>query len=171
MRIAIISSYDESCGNASFTKVLRDSLQDLGHEVSPIALNLNLTQSRDPKVGKIGDKHISQIAESLKNYDAVNIQFEAGLYGVNSKQVLRRLEKLITAGNKVVLTHHSPRILADSYESVSKILKDLASMRIKKAIYSLAKLQTSIKRTKSNRKVFELCKANQTPISSYVEES
>ena len=164
MRIAIISSYDESCGNASFTKVLRDSLQELGHEVTPIALNLNLTQSRDPKVGKIGDAHISQIAKSLKNYDAVNIQFEAGLYGSNPRQVLSRLEKLIKSSDRVMVTHHSPRILADSYESVSPILKDLAAMRLKKGLYSLAKLRASAKRTKSNRKVIELCKSTNTPI-------
>lgn len=80
-KMAFISSYDESCGNASFTEVLMNSIRKLGYEVDCLKLDLALTMSMENDIRVKADKHIQEICSKLKDYDFVNIQFEAGLYG------------------------------------------------------------------------------------------
>ena len=48
MRMAIVSSFSDSCGNAAFTEVLRDSIERYSLiSVDVAELNLSLTQSMD----------------------------------------------------------------------------------------------------------------------------
>ncbi len=104
-RMAIVSSYNESCGNASYTHVLRHAFgRQVEVEVIPLDLFL-LTKSGRMFV-RCGDEHIKQIAEKLKGFDYVNIQFEAGLYGGRKKDILRRVKWLLDAAPNVVLTMH-----------------------------------------------------------------
>src|SRR4029078_806181 len=82
MRMAIVSSFSDSCGNAAFTTVLRDSIE----RYTPISvdvaeLNLSLTQSLDGRFRQAAGKHIKDLCQRLREADGVNIQFEAGLYG------------------------------------------------------------------------------------------
>ena len=90
-KLAIISSYNESCGNASYTEVLRREFAKY-YEVDVLSLQLDVLSSNASNIRKIADEHINELAESLKNYDYVNIQFEAGLYGNNKNDILRRVK-------------------------------------------------------------------------------
>ena len=85
-KLAIISSYNESCGNASYTEVLRQGFSEY-YEVAVFPLQLDILGSNASNIKKIADEHIEDLAKSLKNYDYVNIQFEAGLYGNNKKDI------------------------------------------------------------------------------------
>lgn len=116
-RLAIISSYNENCGNASYTHVLKNGFSShLETEVIP--LDLFTLQKRGKTFKKLGDDHIKRIAEKLKDFDYVNIQFEAGLYGAAVSDIKRRVSWLIEASKNLIFTMH--RI-----DPVSKTLSEM----------------------------------------------
>lgn len=109
-KLAIVSTYNENCGNASYTHVLRKAFSKY-IEVDVIPIDLFLLQSKSDVLVAAGDRHIKEICEKLKGYDFVNIQFEGGLYGARLKDVYRRATWLIDACNNLTLTMH--RVDAD----------------------------------------------------------
>ncbi len=104
-KLAIISSYNESCGNASYTEVLRKAFS-VHVAVEVIPLDLFVLQKGGSFYGRHGDRHIDEIAKKLSEFDYVNIQFEAGLYGRGARTALRRVTKLINASKNVIVTMH-----------------------------------------------------------------
>ena len=132
-KIAIVSSFSDSCGNAYFTKILMDSMSENGVHVECLSLNLLLTQSVNSEVRKKADKHIDDICKKLKYYDGVNIQFEAGLYGTMPADIVRRTLKLVSANPHTSVTLHSPRLVSDS-ASQREVIKNLLKLRIKTAV-------------------------------------
>jgi glycosyltransferase involved in cell wall biosynthesis len=104
-RLAIVSSYNEGCGNASYTHVLKNAFAE--HvEVEVISLDLFLLQKTGSFYERFGDAHIDELAKKIAEFDYVNIQFEAGLYGPTPPIVYRRICKLITAAKRLVFTMH-----------------------------------------------------------------
>lgn len=104
-RLAIVSSYDESCGNATYAHVLKKAFSE--HlEVDVLPLDLFLLQKKSRYFRKAGDAHIREIADRLKAYDYVNIQCEVGLYGSTFWSIVRRLETLINASSNLIFTMH-----------------------------------------------------------------
>ena len=69
-KIAIVSSYDESCGNAYFTDVLITSINksQTGWSAEAVGLNLNLNQSLGRLENKAADDDVKRIAEHLKKF-------------------------------------------------------------------------------------------------------
>jgi glycosyltransferase involved in cell wall biosynthesis len=104
-RLAIVCSYNESCGNASYAHVLRNKFSEYVH-CDVIPLDLFLLQKSSPAFQSAGDRHIAGIAARLAGYDYVNIQFEVGLYGAKDSVVLRRLKMLLDGCRNVVVTMH-----------------------------------------------------------------
>lgn len=104
-KLAIISTYNENCGNASYTHVLMKAFSKYV-EVDIIPLDLFLLQNQSKSLVSAGDRHIKQIAAKLADYDYVNIQFEGGLYGARIADVYRRICWLIDAAPNVTLTMH-----------------------------------------------------------------
>ena len=118
-RLAIISSYDENCGNASYTHVLmREFSKHVQVDILP--LDLFVLQKPGKAFRQHGDDHIRELAKRLKAYDYVNIQFEAGLYGTHPGDILRRVSWLIDAAPNVVVTMHRVDPLTDSAFGVFK---------------------------------------------------
>ncbi len=114
MRMAIVSSFSDSCGNAAFTRVLRDSIEaHTDWSVEVIDLNPAVLQSVDGKARVAGNRHVDDICLKLKSYDAVNIQLEPGLYGIFPGDILARLKKLLSANPRTSATLHSPRLIGD----------------------------------------------------------
>ena len=104
-KLAIVSSYNESCGNASYTHVLKNGFSE--HvDCDVISLDLFLTQKTHPTFVAAAEAHIADIAGKLRGYDYVNIQFEAGLFGATQSQILRRVKALLAACENVVVTMH-----------------------------------------------------------------
>jgi glycosyltransferase involved in cell wall biosynthesis len=104
-KLAIISTYNESCGNASYTHVLKKQFETQ-YDVEVIALDLFVLQKSGGFFAKLGDKHIESICRKLKTFDYVNIQFEAGLYGNNAGDIERRVKMLIDAAPNLIFTMH-----------------------------------------------------------------
>lgn len=113
-KIAIISSYNESCGNASFTDILINSIRKEGYKVDAIGLNLNLTMSINKQIRKKADLHIDDICKRLREYDGVNLQLEAGLYGTLPNDIIQRVHRLVLANPNTSVTLHSPRLIPPS---------------------------------------------------------
>lgn len=159
-KIAIVSSFSESCGNAYFTRILMDSIAKAGVEVECISLNLLLTQSVDSKVRKKADKHILDICEKLKSFDGVNIQFEAGLYGTLPSDIVNRTLKLAYANPNTSVTLHSPRLIGDS-ASEREAIKLVFKMRFRSAIkFYLGGLRSNISMKINERVIRGLAKRN-----------
>ncbi|MEG3125880.1 hypothetical protein [Sphingomonas sp. GB1N7] len=104
-RLAIVSTYNENCGNASYTHVLKTGFSEFV-DVDVLPLDLFLLQKKDKIFRQAGDAHIRSIAAKLREYDYVNIQFEAGLFGKTIGDIKRRIGWLIAAAPNVILTMH-----------------------------------------------------------------
>jgi len=154
-KIAIVSSFSDSCGNAYFTKVLIDSMRKNGADVECVELDLKLTQSVDGYFRKKADRHIDEICKTLEGYDGVNIQLEAGLFGTLPKDIIKRLYKLINANPHTSVTLHSPRLVSDS-ASQRKAIKSLLRFNFRGALREyLAHKSTDIHRA-LNRRLLDL---------------
>jgi glycosyltransferase involved in cell wall biosynthesis len=133
-KLAIISTYNENCGNASYTHALKCAFSKY-IDVDVIPLDLFLLQGISPALVKAGDWHIKEICEKISTYDYVNIQFEGGLYGGRIPDILRRIKRLIDAAKNVTLTMH--RVDTDVFplsKSIALGIKSRSYKRFKSSI-------------------------------------
>lgn len=130
-RLAIVSSFSESCGNAAFTRVLQDSIErhsDVSVEV--VELNLQLLQSSARAVRRKADKHIDELCLQLAEFDAVNLQLEAGLYGTVPNDIVSRVTKLMKANPVMSVTLHSPRLKSATNYGIREGIKNLMRFKL-----------------------------------------
>ena len=104
-KLAIVSSWNENCGNASYTYALKREFER-HYDVTILPLDLFLLQKKSRVFVRLGDEHIDEMAKSLAGFDYVNIQFEAGLYGARIDDMRRRILRLLDAAPNVILTMH-----------------------------------------------------------------
>lgn len=103
--LAIVSSYNESCANASYTEALRREFAK-HYQVDVFPTKTRLLRGTQPDLVRAGNEYIEDLARQLRRYDCVNIQFESGLYGTYVTHVLPRIAKLIDACPNLVFTMH-----------------------------------------------------------------
>src|SRR5690349_19223577 len=106
VQAAIISTYDELCGIAGYTRALEQQLR-LHAAVTVFDLDQYLLRSPHARLQRQADRHIDEIAGRLKEFDSVNIQLEYGTLGRSRAQILRRLRKLVLAAPAVSVTFHT----------------------------------------------------------------
>jgi glycosyltransferase involved in cell wall biosynthesis len=106
LRLAIISTYDEMCGIAGYTRALEQQLRPHA-EVTVFDLDQYLLRGPHKRVQRLADHHINEIAARLHEFDSVNIQLEYGTLGRTPKQIMRRFRKLVTAAPAVSVTFHT----------------------------------------------------------------
>ena len=136
--LGIVSSYSESCGIASFAKVLHDTIKLYSNNnVEVVKLDLQLLKAVDKKTRRYADNHIQDIYKQLKSFDAVNIQMEVGLYGSLPQDIIKRSKKLIEANPNTSITLHSAQMLATTPVSSLSPLKKLLKLELKKEFQSL----------------------------------
>lgn len=104
-RMALVTSYNELCGNATYSHVLAEGFRK-HYDVDIIPLNLRILRRTGHAYIPIGNRHIKDIANKLRDFDYVNIQFEAGLFAANPKLVFERISWLLDACRNVILTMH-----------------------------------------------------------------
>lgn len=110
LRIAIVSTYDELCGIAGYTRAVEIQLAGLA-DIKVFDLDQYLLRSTHKRVIKLGDKHVREIAAELRGFDSVNIQLEHGTLGRTPWQIMRRLKMLVDAAPCLSVTFHT--ILSD----------------------------------------------------------
>ena len=101
-KLAIVTSYGELCGNAEYSTALKKGLEKY-YQVSILPLNVDILRKMTRKDGK---KSIKELAEKLKDFDLVNIQFEAGLLGISTNDIFCRFLALLKNSNKLIVTMH-----------------------------------------------------------------
>lgn len=104
-RMAIISSYNESCGNASYTEVLRKEFSKYC-DVDILSLPQGLLHGKYTRVVKKADEYIDDMCSKLREYDYINVQFESGLFGNTRKEIIRRFSKIVANSNNIIVTMH-----------------------------------------------------------------
>lgn len=160
-KFAIVSSYSESCGNASFTKVLHDSIARYSNfEVEVVELDLKLLQSTNKTIRKKGDAHIDELVERLKGFAGVNIQLEAGLYGTMPKDIIRRTALLMKANPNTTVTMHSPRLMEVTPYGSRAGIKKIMSLQIVGGLKELIGYKLSDIHVKINRTMVRNVKRN-----------
>ena len=108
MRVAIVSNYNEQCGIASYTgAVLRGLREHTDLDVDVIPIDTTLARTKVPSLKSFKRRHFEEIAEKAAQYEAVNIQFENGIFGASDREVLRHLEMILKRCRNVSITMHT----------------------------------------------------------------
>jgi glycosyltransferase involved in cell wall biosynthesis len=174
-KLAIISTYDELCGIASYTKALVPLLEDR-FEVTVFDLDQFIFKSEARSIQKLADKRIAQIANDLNSFDCVNIQLEHGTFGNAANAIYRRIRKIIKGSKHICITFHTI-LVSDSFNlsnlplEIARhgLLKAVNKYRLNKrtnilgdGIYKLLKKEQSLRtisvivHTKRDARVFQL---------------
>ena len=106
INLAVVSTYDELCGIAGYTRCLVPELAKFAN-VTVMDLDQFLLRSLHKRVQRLGDEHIAEMAEKLKGYDAVNIQLEHGTLARDPVRILRRFNQLAEASRNLTVTFHT----------------------------------------------------------------
>ena len=106
LRLAIVSTYDEMCGIAGYTRALEQQLRPHA-EVTVFDLDQYLLRSPHRRVQRLADRHVREIAAKLRQFDSVNIQLEFGTLGRTPDQIIRRFRRLVKTAPAVSITFHT----------------------------------------------------------------
>jgi len=134
-RLAIVSTYDELCGIAGYTRALERQLGGL-IDVQVFDLDQYLLRSPHPRVQRLADQHIRNIANRLAEFDSVNIQLEHGTLGRTTSQILRRFRRLSRAAPALSVTFHT--ILDEAVAPLAEILQRARRFKFGEATAMLA---------------------------------
>jgi glycosyltransferase involved in cell wall biosynthesis len=105
-RLALVSTYNELCGIAAYTRSLEKQLADV-FDVTVFDLNQYLLRNTHGRVRKFGDRHIQEICRELKDFDAVNLQLEHGTLGRGARDIFRRFGSIVRAAPRLSVTFHT----------------------------------------------------------------
>jgi glycosyltransferase involved in cell wall biosynthesis len=105
-RLALVSTYDDLCGIAAYTRSLEKQLGDY-FDVTVFNLDQYLLRSPHNRVRKFGDRHIQDICRDIRDYDAVNLQLEHGTLGHSCSDIHRRFTWIIRAAPRLSVTFHT----------------------------------------------------------------
>ena len=105
-KLAIISTYDELCGIAGYTRALVEYISE-DFEIEVFDLDQYLLRGRGGRRAKLGDAQIAEICERLADFDAVNLQLEYGTLGPDYPDILRRFRMILRAAPRLSVTFHT----------------------------------------------------------------
>jgi glycosyltransferase involved in cell wall biosynthesis len=102
--LAIISTYGDLCGIASYTYFLAKQLSPF-FDVEVLKIDSFLT--RETRLSSEGDRHIKELSRKAASFDCVSIQFEHGTLGISAAAITRRFHWLLETPSAVSVTMHS----------------------------------------------------------------
>lgn len=105
-RLAVISTYDELCGIASYARSIVRQLSPY-FEITVFDLDQYIFRHSGKRVRKMADKEIERICKELRNFDCVNVQLEHGIFGKSKRDSYRRICRLIAASPSLCITFHT----------------------------------------------------------------
>ncbi|HSQ98025.1 MAG TPA: glycosyltransferase [Rickettsiales bacterium] len=126
MKIGIVSSYDDLCGNASYTKSLESEFKRRGNEVKVFDLVSYIFNTREPVFKHKAKELIESFAKEIENLDYVNLQFEAVLYAPKPKLCLKRVMRLLNSckDGQFSITFHRLDYTTNYYCSSLNVVND-----------------------------------------------
>jgi glycosyltransferase involved in cell wall biosynthesis len=116
-RLAIVSTYDDLCGLAGYTKALVRQLSDT-FDVTVFDLDQFLFRNEGKRGQQLADEEIERICAELPSFDYVNIQLEHGTFGRKSSDIVKRVRKIIHASKNIAITFHTINKPAKSISSI-----------------------------------------------------
>lgn len=106
-KLAIVSTFDDLCGIASYTKAIVEQLSPY-YDIKVFDLDQFLLSNIKNDIVKLANEDISNICREIRdNFDVVNIQLEHGTLGKKPNIIFKRLKKLILASPKLCITFHT----------------------------------------------------------------
>ena len=133
-RLAIVSTFDDDCGIAGYTRSLCQQIEP-DFEVDVFDLDQAFMRSTSSSIASAADRMVREFCAGANRYDFVNIQFEPGTFGLDWRHVLRRLEWIVEAAPALSVTFHT-MIRRDRFDHRLFTL-DLLRLRIADAIHNL----------------------------------
>ena len=130
LRLAVISTYDDLCGIAGYTRALLPQLEP-SMDIEVFDLDQFLLRSTHRRIQKLADQHIREIAARLGGFDAVNIQLEFGTLGLTPPQIARRMRRLVRAAPALSVTFHT--VLESDGFPWPAVLGAMAGFRLRRA--------------------------------------
>ena len=130
-RLAVVSTYDDLCGIAAYTRSLERQLGDI-FDVTVFDLNQFLLRSTHRRVRKFGDKHIQAICREIRHYDTVNLQLEHGTLGRGCSDIFRRFSWILRSSPQLSVTFHS--IMQSEGFDFGECFKEVCRFNLTKAI-------------------------------------
>ena len=129
-RLAIVSTYDELCGIAGYTRALIRQLERY-FEIEVFDLDQFFMRSRDRKVRRIADQMIKDFCARAREFDFINIQLEYGTLGYSAFDISRRFEWLAKAAPALSVTFHT--ITRQGPIDVLHVMERLSKLKFREA--------------------------------------
>lgn len=126
-RLAIVSTFDDQCGIASYTRCLVKQLQ-ADFDIEVFDLDQSFMRSTTATMSVVADDMIRRFCARAKTFDFVNIQLEYGTLGARPKDIGRRLGWIIDAAPALSVTFHT--ILDREVFDHRKFTTDLRNLRV-----------------------------------------
>lgn len=158
-KLGIVSSYNELCGNASYTKALAQGLSK-HFDVTVVSLNVELLRKGDSRSARL---YIKKICEELRQFDCVNIQFEAGLFGLKPRTIQKRFFAIAKACKRFVLTMHRFHAKV-KYPSLPLLAKTFLKGNIKKLILAFQYPYANNRHLPMYYRIIRFCRRRNAPI-------
>jgi glycosyltransferase involved in cell wall biosynthesis len=130
-RLALISTYDELCGIAAYTRSLERQLSDV-FDVTVFDLDQYLLRSTHGRVRRFGDRHIQDICREVRDYHAVNLQLEHGTLGRSCQDIHRRFSWILRAAPRFSVTFHT--VFQCGEFNFREFINEIARFNFSKAI-------------------------------------
>jgi len=105
-KLAVVTTYDELCGIAGFSRCLVRALEP-HFDLRVFDLDQFLLRQTDRLGRKKADAHFKAICRQIKKFDIVNLQLEFGTLGATEKDIFRRFRWLCHAAPELSVTFHT----------------------------------------------------------------
>jgi glycosyltransferase involved in cell wall biosynthesis len=159
-KLAVVSSYDDFCGIAIYSKALIKGLSQY-YDATVIPLDREILHKGNAKDVA---NYIHTLCKSLKDFDCVSIQFEPGLFcGSCHSSIKKNLFKIIKASKRVVITMHSFQV-SQSYPSFIQFGKKLLSWRLSSYIAKWIEVIKNNRWAKLYHSILKFCIDRDVPI-------
>jgi glycosyltransferase involved in cell wall biosynthesis len=120
-RLAVISTYDDLCGIAGYTKPIVKLLEEY-FDVTVFDLDQFLFKNKSPLVQRMAEQELQAFCKTLHQFDAVNLQLEHGTLGNTARSIFRRLKLIVKSSPNITITFHT--MLTDLSSPGLTFLKD-----------------------------------------------
>src|SRR5579871_3475747 len=134
-RLAIVSTFDDMCGIAGYTRFLLKQLEG-DFDIDVFDLDQFFMRSTDRRVRKLADQMIQDFAGRAGGFDFVNIQLEYGILGAERNDIIRRFRWIAEAASGLSVTFHT--ILPHASLKGSDVMRALTRLKFGEANRLLA---------------------------------
>jgi glycosyltransferase involved in cell wall biosynthesis len=107
-RLAIVSTFDDMCGIAGYTRLLMKQIE-ADFDIEVFDLDQFMMRSMHSRVRQIADNMIKDFCARANSFDFVNIQLEYGTLGRDFRDIVRRLSWIAKAAPALSVTFHTVR--------------------------------------------------------------